>query len=167
MAEQGEFISSGKSCQFTYYSAFSFQSAEEIRSSQAETIPHIRAKHTKELQALCMFYSNIIAKYCEDKKAIAIKSGMTQFSILLTDIIVITLGRHYERYHPMIRFLYDITDSYDAETMFNIYDLHLAISLIKPYIDVMTGLGFTTSRTNHLALPGCYCAVTISWYRSH
>ena len=117
----------------------------------------------KKLEALCMFYSNSIARYCEDKKTIAIKSGMTHFSILLADIIVITLGKHYQKYHPMIRFLDNITDSYDAETMVNIYDLHLANRLIQPYVSVMTGLGFTATHTNHLALPGCYCAVTISW----
>ena len=174
MADQAEFVnadstgqdvftSAGKTQQFTYFSAFEFKSADEIRKAQADTIPRIWAKYMREIEALRQYYSNDIAKYCEARKNKAIIAGLTHFTILLADIIVITLGRHHEIYHPMIKFLGNSADVYDEKTMLDIYDYHLADKLIQPYIDVMTGLGFTTTRTKHLTLPGCYCSVTISW----
>lgn len=174
MADQAEFVnadstgqdvftSAGKTQQFTYFSAFEFKSADEIRKAQADNIPRIWTKYINELKALQQYYSNDIAKYCEARKNKAIIAGLTHFTILLADIIVITLGRHHEIYHPMIKFTDNIANVYDYETMYDIYDYHLADKLIQPYIDVMTGLGFTTTRTKHLTLPGCYCSVTISW----
>jgi len=176
MAEQTEFINAGSANQTgasaspgsthneqLYFSPFTFKLTEEIREEQEKQIPVIRARFNKALDTLRWHYSNIIAKYCEARKSTAIAAGLTHFTILLDDIIGITIGKHAKYSYPMIKFLDDIEDVYDENIMLDIYDYHIAIKLIQPYIDVMTGLEFTAKHTNHPVLPGCYSAVTIRW----